>query len=783
MSKSDSPAITVMMDYTTPYAKFVDYTKRKEAVEVEKEQEIESRLVEGVSQKTAKQIEKEVPEQSLDYVGYINYMKRTYATKENKTEKTGIFTSQTLNADLTEAQELKEMLEKARSNKSILWRGVISFDNEFLAQNGLYYPKTKEVDQVGIKKSVQKSMPNVIKREKLSDSAFWWGNIHLNTDNVHVHIGISEVESARPTFFYAARNRKERKGKFEQKTLKGIKSQVYNALLDEKSRDQNLRKEQLLAVLREKLLNKISNQELSKLDELDRFYIEQALNHLPQGKRLRYGSNAKDFQISKFFINRYLESQLDKNEDFEQYKDTTSDLLEDKGQAYTKADNNDMQKFVDERINDLKERLGNRMLRYLKEIKPQDILENQNNINSFSELNQKAIKVIDPKATLIHSKKMWEKLGYQVDENKAQPIEVVVPVKNKQEQEELGSKFKTEKFFDVRFVKEESKNHKKLDLKLLTAMTKDNLNELVEISKKVSKSRPEDRNLKQELGIFKYALKLKVLQERERELNIVNKLLSDYQKPTKVDEQFLNYKKQQINELQTLVKLQQIPKSKLSQAQKTKKEELQVKHLDFIQIPIKQVDKKTYEVQTELLTKEKQLAKKVEDQSIFQVLKGQDKIKADYVEELDTKLDIIRNKYLINQNNRLIKQSDNDIEKQQYRKENGSYFKVLKQAYQKLSPKEDEVDLDFKQLSNKLEVKSNLNWNYVHDPKFRRLISQKSDHQREAKQIRIKGNFMPVSKNFAKGISLIAKDNQNDKIRLLRQKARDDREEEREKRI
>ena len=47
---SESPAITVMLDYTTPYAKFVDYTNRKEATEVEINQEIEERLVEGVSQ-------------------------------------------------------------------------------------------------------------------------------------------------------------------------------------------------------------------------------------------------------------------------------------------------------------------------------------------------------------------------------------------------------------------------------------------------------------------------------------------------------------------------------------------------------------------------------------------------------------------------------------------------------------------------------------------------------------------------------------------------------------
>lgn len=780
---SESPAITVMLDYTTPYAKFVDYTNRKEATEVEINQEIEERLVEGVSQETANKISKEVPEQNLDYVGYIDYMKRSYATKEDSAEKTGIFTSNTLNADIEETKNIKNMLQKARSNNSILWRGVISFDNDFLAQNGLYNPKTKKVDQVGIKKAIQKAMPNVISREKLSDSAFWWGNIHLNTDNVHVHIGISEIESARPTFFYEARHRKERKGKFEQKTLKGIKSQVYNALLKEKSRDQNLRKEQLLANLREKLLNKIGNQEVSKLDELERFYVEQALNHLPESKRLRYGSNAKDFQISKFFIDRYLERELEKSNDFEKYKVETEKLLEDRKQAYTKADNNDMQQFVDQRIDDLKERLGNRTLKYLKGIKPQDLLENQSNIEKFSKFNQRAIHTRDPEATLIHSEKMWKKLGYQVDKDKAKEIKVNVPVKNKSEQDKLGSKFKEEKFFDVRFVTANNRQNN-LDLKMLTAMTKDDLNELIKISQGIAKTRPEDKKLRQEVGIFKYALKQKMLQERSRELGTIKKLLGNYQNPVESDKLFLNYKQQQIKELQELVKLQQTPKSKLSKNEQVKKLKLQNKYLDQVQVPIKKVDEKVYQNQVMLLTEERKLARQVEDQSIFQIIKGEKETKNGYIDELDTKIGIITAKHKINHNNKLIKKSNNPDEKKQYRQENGKYFQDLKKSYQKLNPSEEkETNIDFEKLANSLKVENELRWDYPHDSTFRKKVSQKSDQQRYNHQLRIKGNFKPVSKDLAKGISLITKDDTTKKTQLLRQKARDDREEEKERSI
>ena len=109
---SKSPAVTVMWDYTTPYAKFVDYTKRKEAVVVNDTSS--DRLVEGIDQETAKEIAKEIQEQTLDYVGYIDYMKRNYATKNDSKKFTGIFTDKTLNASTEEAKHLKDMLVEAK---------------------------------------------------------------------------------------------------------------------------------------------------------------------------------------------------------------------------------------------------------------------------------------------------------------------------------------------------------------------------------------------------------------------------------------------------------------------------------------------------------------------------------------------------------------------------------------------------------------------------------------------------------------------------------------------
>ena len=118
-----------------------------------------------------------------------------------------------------------------------------------------------------------------------------------------------------------------------------------------------------------------------------------------------------------------------------------------------------------------------------------------------------------------------------------------------------------------------------------------------------------------------------MLQERSRELGTIKKLLGNYQNPVESDKLFLNYKQQQIKELQELVKLQQTPKSKLSKNEQVKKLKLQNKYLDQVQVPIKKVDEKVYQNQVMLLTEERKLARQVEDQSIFQIIKGEKETK------------------------------------------------------------------------------------------------------------------------------------------------------------
>lgn len=192
-----TPSVTFMLQYTGANSGFVDYTNRAEAVDIDNELSVSTseQLIDDVGIDQLKKIQAEVPEQSLNFPEYIDYMNRSYATEKQTSNKTAVFNQHKNHLSQEEVRQLKNQLETAYQNGSLLWQGVLSFDNSFLAKHGLYDMETGQVDQAAIKNVLRTAMPHLIQREGLSSDAFWWGNIHLNTDNIHIHFGLSEVES------------------------------------------------------------------------------------------------------------------------------------------------------------------------------------------------------------------------------------------------------------------------------------------------------------------------------------------------------------------------------------------------------------------------------------------------------------------------------------------------------------------------------------------------------------------------------------------------------------
>lgn len=152
-----------------------------------------SGIVSGVNVIT----EFETPE-SASYSGYIDYMNKEQGKQEQYKEyndylaKTdSLFTMEKDNLSEDEIKELKSLFEKAQENGSVLWKTVISFDNRWLEQNGIYDMKSGILNETKMREAIRKGVNRMLDNEGLQH-ALWSAGIHYDTDNIHVHVATVE---------------------------------------------------------------------------------------------------------------------------------------------------------------------------------------------------------------------------------------------------------------------------------------------------------------------------------------------------------------------------------------------------------------------------------------------------------------------------------------------------------------------------------------------------------------------------------------------------------------
>lgn len=342
-------------------------------------------------------------EYNKSFEDYINYMIRDEAVTTDDVEHIALFTDyiykkfdnkETLNHEklfsankdfLTdnEASELKQCFRTAQKNGSCMWQTVISFDNSWLAQNGLYDIKTGAVNVYKMHEITRKHMSVMLSNEGIEDTAIWTASIHFNTEHTHLHVAAVEPFPTRDKV-----SEDERKGQFKKQSILKAKSAVVNDIIN-----QSYESTLINDIIRNKIIQgKKDNSILLDDDEI----VQKFLNlheMLPADKRFwKYNNNAmKNYrpfidEISKAYIDKYhkddfrqLEALLQRRE--ENYKD-----------AYGKADN--FGSYKKHKIEDLYARLGNTVLKeiknydygkkaaYLKELKKSKRL-----VNNFRKYN------------------------------------------------------------------------------------------------------------------------------------------------------------------------------------------------------------------------------------------------------------------------------------------------------------------------------------------------------------------------------------------------------------
>ncbi len=159
------------------FSGYIDYINRSNAVRNE-----------NIDKYTIPTLDSEIKE----YNEYMEYMGDARKTTE-------LFTNQKDRLSTAEKEKLKDIFQIAQDNGSLMWQSVISFDNKWLADNGLYDPESGILNEIKIKEYARVAVNAMLDKEGMADNSIWSASIHYNTDNIHIHIATVQPVPSRET--------------------------------------------------------------------------------------------------------------------------------------------------------------------------------------------------------------------------------------------------------------------------------------------------------------------------------------------------------------------------------------------------------------------------------------------------------------------------------------------------------------------------------------------------------------------------------------------------------
>lgn len=163
--------------------------------------------------------EKKVMQNKKDYIDYIE--------NEEKTSFPSFSAVGTLNDQ--QVDEIRSRFEKSRKNDNNLYRGVFSFDNDFLISEGLIDEQFNVIDKDKMIVCIQNAMKELNKNSRIDmDKMVWIANFHFNTDNIHCHVAYIDEDEDRLS--------KEQKAEMviNEKGMEKAKSKVINSIIQDK---------------------------------------------------------------------------------------------------------------------------------------------------------------------------------------------------------------------------------------------------------------------------------------------------------------------------------------------------------------------------------------------------------------------------------------------------------------------------------------------------------------------------------------------------------------------
>ncbi|MBC1403123.1 hypothetical protein HB904_17215 [Listeria booriae] len=297
--------------------------------------------------------------------GYHNYM-------ENPEKSTGLFTATQTQLSNQEKEQLKKAFQLAQTNDSIMWQDVISFDNKFLEEQGIYRARTGYLNEGVLQEAVRKGMAASLKAEGMEASGVWAASIHLNTDNIHVHIALVEPHPTKPYKTFINKQGKSytaRKGSRKQGTLDLMKSTVVNDLI---SRDKELMK---ISELIHSRIAPANREIIPLMSRPMRQLMNEVYQELPDDLRLwKYNNQAitgirskLDVLTTMYMEEYYPEERIELTEALNEQVATTKRLYGD-----GEKEKGRYEKYKSNKENELYAKVGNVLLREMRGIRKEE---------------------------------------------------------------------------------------------------------------------------------------------------------------------------------------------------------------------------------------------------------------------------------------------------------------------------------------------------------------------------------------------------------------------------
>lgn len=317
---------------------------------------------------------------SKTFASYINYMDRDEAIKGgnvrasysayseeymgNPEKSTGLFSMDYDQLSADTAQIYKEQFQKAQDDGSLLWQTVISFDNKWLEELGIYDSSTQELDEARIQGMIRIFMKKLLDKEGLH-LASWTAAIHYNTDNIHVHIAIVDPAGEREKVTdgkYVG----EPKGTWSIRSIRYAKSAAVNELLD---LDREMK--QLNDLVREcivKPLREHGQEEMLLQSDLEQL-LAKLENEVPDFHKWKYG--LADMKPYRSEVDRITSQWLQQvhPEEYKEIQKLWSHLQSQQERAY--GSSSQKKSYQSNQEADLYRRCGNAILQTLRETEQQ----------------------------------------------------------------------------------------------------------------------------------------------------------------------------------------------------------------------------------------------------------------------------------------------------------------------------------------------------------------------------------------------------------------------------